>query len=251
MRVKTVLLDLDGTIYRGSELIDGALEAIHCITVHGLRLFFFTNNSEKNREQIAEKLNSMGISCGPSQIVNSGFVATQLIRDRSYRNVYLCGSENLRKEFVSAGIDLVPENEADVLVIGMDSEYDFGKMKKALNAAIRSKTIIACNVEKRFPCGKGQYCPGNGALVASIEYASGKRVDEILGKPNSFMFNYVLEQTGNEPGEILVVGDTYESDIAMAERCGAQHILIGSNEKYEGNSIVSIKDLPNELSRLI
>ncbi len=247
MTIKTVLMDLDGTVYRGTELIDGALETVRYINEHGLRLFFFTNNSEKNREQLAEKLDSMGIECEPSQIVNSGFVATQLIRGRDYRNVYLCGSENLRREFIDAGIDLVPENEADVLVIGMDSEFTFEKMKKGLNAAIRAKTVIACNIEKRFPCGNGQYCPGNGALVSSIEYASGRKVDEILGKPNSFMFDYVLERTGDAPDEILVVGDTYESDIVMAQRCGAKHILIGKNEVYDGICIRSIK----ELSRLI
>lgn len=190
-------MDLDGTVYRGNELISGALDAIKCIREKKLNLFFFTNNSEKNRQQIAEKLFGMGIVCDKEHIVNSGYVAIQYVKDHHYSGIFVSGSDVFKEEFINSGIKLVNEDEAETLVIGMDSKFDYQKMKKALNAANCAKRIIACNMEKNFPCSQNELCPGNGALVAAIIFSSGKTVDEIIGKPNTPMFDYVLKITNN------------------------------------------------------
>ncbi len=250
MPLRTILMDLDGTVYRGNELIEGASEAVKYIRDKGLGLFFFTNNSEKNRQQIADKLNGMGIDCCSKDIINSGYIATLLIKDRGYGRVFLSGSEPLKEEFEQNGIALVDSGDVDALVIGMDTHFTFEKMKQALNAALSAETIIACNVEKRYPCGEGKYCPGNGALVASIEYSSGKKVSEIIGKPNPPMLEYLMKLTGDSPEEVLVVGDTFESDIALAEKCHARGVLIGSRDGYSP-CIGSIADLPALLDRML
>ncbi len=249
MSLHTVLMDLDGTVYRGDELIDGAAETVRFIRSRGLRLFFFTNNSEKNRQQIADKLTGMGIDCGEGDIINSGYIAALMIKERGYGKVFLSGSDNLREEFERNGIPLAEDGDVDALVIGMDTRFTFEKMKRALNAALSAKTIIACNVEKRYPCGGGRFCPGNGALVASVEYASGKKATEIIGKPNTPMLDYLLKITGNSPDEVLVVGDTLESDIVLAEKCGARSVLIGSDGGYSP-CIESIADLPGLLEKM-
>ena len=250
MTLKTVLMDLDGTVYRGKELIDGAPEAIDYIRRRGLNLFFFTNNSEKNRQQIAERLINMGIDCSAEDVINSGYIAMLMIKDRRYGKVFLSGSPSLREEFLKGGIELTDGSDADVLVIGMDTEFTFQKMKSALNAALNAKVIIACNVERIYPCGEGKFCPGNGALVASIEYSSNRKVDEIIGKPNTPMLEYLMKITGDKPEEIVVVGDTFDSDIALAKKCHARGILIGSNPGCD-ICIGSIAELPGILEELI
>lgn len=246
MRIKAILMDLDGTVYRGRNIIPGALETIENIRSAGIRLFFFTNNSERTRTDIAGKLGGMGIPCTVEDIVSSGYVATRVVKKLGLKDVFVSGSEGLRKEFTDAGIPLTDGHECRTLVIGMDSGTDYAKMTVAVNAAINADTIIVCNKERVFPVENGALRPGCGAMVALIEYCSGKEADIVVGKPNAVMFDYVRDTMGCSPGEIMVVGDTYASDIAMARNCGALSVLIGDGPQ-DCTKVDSIADLPSVL----
>lgn len=229
--IKAVLMDLDGTVYQGNELIPGSKEIIDCIREIGIRLFFFTNNSGKTREDISNKLNLLGIDCSIDDIVSSGYAAAMYLKEQGISDTYICGTDALKLEFDRQGIKHSDSPSSKTMVIGFDSDYDYQKMKKAINAALSAEVIIACNLEKTYPCDNGDLCPGCGAMVSSIEFCSNKKSNVVIGKPNRYMFDYVKRLTGFDNQEIIVIGDTYESDIVMASLCSARSILISSNHQ--------------------
>lgn len=229
--VKVILLDLDGTVYQGNRLIDGADVFIEKMRSSGLRILFCTNNSSKSRSSVARKLVGLGIPCTEEDVISSGFMAVQYVVSSDLKKVYVSGTEEFRMEFQRCGVDLVDESEADNLVLSMDIDFNYSKMTKAVRAALKSKKIIICNRDKLFPKEDGVY-PGCGAIVASVLFCSDRDADVVLGKPNTYMLEYVSKITECSADKMIVIGDSLESDIAMAEAYGSRSILIGS--KREG-----------------
>ena len=240
---KAVLFDLDGTIYYGSRIIDGANDAIeHCREL-GKHVFFLTNNSTKTRRQVFERLQGMEISCAYREVMTSGYAAALWARREGLRNIYLCGSENLACEFEEQGVACAAAEQAENLLIGYDPAFDYAKMTAAVRVALRADKIIACNKEKVFQGEGAQWFPGCGGMVAPIEWCAGRSSDYVVGKPNTLMLRIVGEMLGLSASEMLVVGDTYESDILMANRYGSPSVLISSSEYDDTVSVGNIGEL--------
>lgn len=223
--IKAVLLDLDGTVYEGTRLIPGTDEAIRVMREKGLKVVFCTNNSSKSRISIAKKLVGMGIPCGKEDVVSSGFIAIEYAKNLKESKICLSGSDEIRGEFVKNGISLCEPEECEILIIGMDIEFDYPKMTYAVRAALNAKKIIVCNKDRLFPTETGPK-PGSGAIVGSILSAVDREEDLILGKPNTPMLEFISKTMGFEPEEMLMVGDTPSSDGAMAESYGSRFLLV-------------------------
>ncbi|WP_400256182.1 HAD hydrolase-like protein [Methanomethylophilus alvi] len=143
--------------------------------------------------------------------------------------------------FIEAGINVCNENEAETLVIGMDMEYSYEKMTKGLRAAIRSKKIIVCNEDRYFEKEDGIY-PGNGGMTSSILYCSNKKPDIIVGKPNTLMLEHFCKYQKYSKDEIIVIGDSDESDMIMANKFGCKFIQISKIDKKDIMTIKSLKE---------
>lgn len=241
MVIKAILLDLDGTVYNGNKLIDGVDKAIENMRMQNIQVAFCTNNSSKLPSSIALKLNKMGIDCCEPDILSSGMMAIKYVEKEKLDKVYILGTEEIKSGFISVGINVCDENEAEVLVIGMDTEYNYEKMTKGLRAAIRSKKIILCNKDRYFEKEDGIY-PGNGGMTSSILYCSNKEPDIIIGKPNTLMLEYFCRCQKYSKEEILVIGDSDESDMAMADNFGCKSILISKTDKKDRVTIRSLKE---------
>lgn len=244
-QVKVVLFDLDGTIYYGSRLIDGANDAIaHCRTL-GKQVFFVTNNSTKTRAQIMERLRGMGVSCSIDEVLTSGYVAALYAQKGRLENIYLCGSSDLACEFEQLGVSVVGEDEAKNLFIGFDPAFDYAKLAAAVRVAMRADKVIACNKEKVYQGENQVWLPGCGAMVAPIEWCSGHVSDYVIGKPNTLMLQLLCERLGLEKEQLMMVGDTYGSDILMANKFGCPSVLVGTQEYSDTVTVEHIGDLVN------
>ena len=241
--VKAVLFDLDGTVYYGNEIISGANEAIEHCRAQGKRVFFLTNNSTKTRQQVFDKLQGMGISCQLDEAVTSGYVSALYALQRGLRGVFICGSDSLRDELRSMGVELSGPGEAKILLIGYDPDFDYAKLTVAMRVAMQADEIIACNKERSFRGQDAELFPGCGGMVAPIEWCSGRSVDCVVGKPNTLPLEVLCREFGFEKDDLLMVGDTYESDIAMASRFGCASILVGEEERPDTVVIRSIGDI--------
>ena len=228
--IKAVLLDLDGTVYNGNKLIDGSDEAIAGMRDAGIHVLFCTNNSSKLPSSISKKLNDMGVDCVEEDVISSGMMAIQYVLDAGLDDLYVLGSEELKGGFIDHGITITDEKDVRSMVIGMDLEFDYVKMTSGLRAAFKADRIILCNEDRWFEKDDGMY-PGCGGMTSSILHCSGKQPDLVIGKPNVLMMEYVSRRYGYTPGEMLVIGDSMESDVAMACRYGSPYLLIDENRK--------------------
>ena len=221
---KAVAFALDGTVYRGSQLIDGVDEVIrHCRKL-GKSIFFLTNNSS--------------IDCTFREVLTSGYAAALHAHRERLSNVYVCGSKNLVSECEKLSVHAVEAEEAENMLIGLDPEFDYEKLAVAANVALGAGKVIACNKERSYPGEDQQLMPGCGGMVASVEWCSGRMVDLTIGK-----LKEVSEQLGLAPAEILVVGDTYDTDILMANKFGSPSVIVSSHVYGDTVSVENIREL--------
>lgn len=224
--VKVAVFDLDGTINYGESIIPGAKETVDALRAKGIKVIFATNNSGKTRGYLTEKLKRLGIECDVDDVYNSGYVAVRLIEEKGFRNTYVVGSDTFKEE-VSKVTNLVDEEHADTLVVGIDTKFDYERMSLGIRAAIRSRTIVFCNEDATYIGDGEKIYAGSGAMTSVISYCSGKRPDYIVGKPNTPMFDLISRNTGVPCNEMVMVGDSYRSDVGFARNAGAKAILIG------------------------
>lgn len=237
--IKAVVFDLDGTIYRGNELIRGAASVLRLLVRRGFQVLYFTNNSTRARAQIKEKLSRMGLNLELRQVYNSSYATGMYLRQNGFKKVFCIGTEGLISELKTQGIQIT-EQKPEAIVVGLDPEFDYRKLAMALRVFHKTKCpIIACNLDRNYPVEDG-LIPGCGPIVSSIEDACGKKTDAVIGKPNTFMLEMLLEDWGLKKEDILVVGDSYESDIVMARRFNCKSVLISGPGHIEESGIINL-----------
>lgn len=239
--IKAVLLDLDGTVYYGSKLIDGADKVVEAFRNAGKKVCFMTNNSTKSRGQICDKLLNMGLVCSREEIYTSGYAAALYARDRGYESVYIFGTGALESEFKEMGINV--SDKSDVVIIGYDMDFDYKKLTWALQVALHAKVLIACNREKHYPGENRMRMPGCGAMVGALEGSLGREVDYVVGKPNPLLLDIICNQRKLNKDEILVIGDTFESDIRMSQLYGCESIYIGTDIHKDTDRVSDINEI--------
>lgn len=243
--IDVVLFDLDGTVYFGSKLIPGANETINFFRKKHKKIYFTTNNSTKTRLQIYEKLISMGVFCKLEEILTSGYLATLYCKKNDLQNVYIFGSSNLIQEFNDMGISVNQNENAENLLIGYNPLMTYDDLTSALQVALHAKQIMACNRERTFPGENSKIMPGCGAMTAPIEWCVQRECDVIIGKPNTLMIDLLSEREEIKADRFIMIGDTFESDIRMANRAGCKSILISNNSNYDNTLVVhSIGEIP-------
>jgi HAD superfamily hydrolase (TIGR01450 family) len=236
--IKAVLFDLDGTLYLGNQLVDGVADVLNGLADHDLKPLYVTNNSSKSRKQLLQKLTGMGIRLELRQIYGAGYAAAVYAKEQGFRKIFCIGTQGLRDELEGVGIHACEdEQEAEALIIGMDPDFDDMKLAAAVKLLKRRCTAIACNKEIRYPGEHGKVLPGCGSIVAAVENASGNKIKRVVGKPSPHMLNLLCHDWNLKAQDILVVGDTYATDVIMAKRFGSKSILI-SRKKYKTTLVV-------------
>ncbi len=220
-----LLLDLDGTLYRGSQAVPGAPEALAAAAARGLGLAYLTNNASRSSTAVAEQLNEIGFRVSPEDIVTSAQVAARLLSRRLTRGarVLVLGSPALVAEVDAAG--LTPIDTADgaaAVVQGFSPDLGWHQLAEG-GLAIRAGALwVATNVDPTLPTERG-LLPGNGSLVAALQRATGAD-PEVAGKPRPPMFRAAIERSGSR--RPLMVGDRLDSDIAGANASGLPSLLV-------------------------
>jgi len=229
-RYRAFLVDLDGVLIRGQEPLPGAAEALQRLKELG-RVIVFSNNSTRSRRAFAERLTQLGLALTPEEIVNSAYIAAQHLRELAEAGagagsaqVYVIGEEGLREELELAGHRLVPPEEAEFLVVGLDRALTYEKLAGALRALLRGARFIATNVDPTLPA-PGGLLPGAGAIVGAIQ-GMGFPPEVVVGKPSIIAFKVALATAGVSPEECLVIGDRLETDILGANRAGLDSVLV-------------------------
>jgi 4-nitrophenyl phosphatase len=223
-----LVCDMDGVLYRGDAPIEGSAAAVDEMRRRGVRLVFCTNNSRSTVDQYVDKLARMGIQASPQEIVTSAVVTAEVLAKRRLNGAraIVVGGDGIRTELASIGIEIDDGPEpaaADLVVVGWDPGFDYEAMRKAAAAVMSGAEFIATNDDSAFPAPDGLW-PGAGAILASIERASGQRA-EVMGKPHDPMMETVTARLDGAR-EVAMVGDRPETDLAGGASRGWATVLV-------------------------
>ncbi|GAB4120126.1 MAG: TIGR01457 family HAD-type hydrolase [Fimbriimonadaceae bacterium] len=216
--------DLDGTIYRGDEAIDGAADTVRTLLDRGARVVYLTNNSAATPEGVSLKLQKMGIPCEPAWVYGTGPFAAQLCLERGYRQVHVVGEPALYRTIARAGLELATDRP-EAVVVGICRSLTYEMIAEASDHIRAGALFIATNTDATYPMAGGRLQPGAGAVVAAIQTAAG-REPEVLGKPAPAMLLAAMKEAGVEPANTLMVGDRYETDILCGQAAGCDTWLV-------------------------
>ncbi|MFV8826602.1 TIGR01457 family HAD-type hydrolase [Alkalihalobacterium sp. APHAB7] len=221
---KGFLIDLDGTVYRGKERIEEAVEWINTIHQTGLPYLFVTNNSSKTPEQVADTLKQMGVQCTSDHVFTTSMATANYIAQiEKAPKVFMIGEVGLEEALQSRGLELTVE-EANVVVMGIDREVTYEKFAKACLHVRNGATFISTNGDKAIPTERG-LLPGNGSLTSVVAVSTGV-TPTFIGKPESIIIEQALERLGTSKEETLMIGDNYDTDIMAGIRAGIDTLIV-------------------------
>jgi len=226
--IAAVFLDLDGTIYLGDGLIEGASQFLDRLEQHGIRRFFLSNNSSKSVSQYLEKLRIMGIDATEGEILLSTHDLISWLSDEGVVDTFLVGTEGMREMLESSGFSTVSD-DPEYVVLGYDTEINYGKLATASIHLHNGVPMVASHPDMVCPSPVGDL-PDTGAYMALFEATTGVRPKHVCGKPNKGMILHKIKEIGIQPSNCAMVGDRLYTDMEMADRAGVHGILVLSGE---------------------
>jgi NagD protein len=219
-----LLLDMDGVIYRGSELIDGARDFVRSLIEHDVPFRFLTNNSQRTRRDVATKLQRLGLPVESYHIYTCSMATARFLsRQTPGGTAYVIGEGGLMTALHHNGFAIV-DKDPDYVVVGEGRTLSFEQIETALRMILAGARLVATNLDPNCPTDKGMR-PGCGATVAMLETAAGVKAFSV-GKPSPFMLSDACIDLGLPFEKVVMVGDTMSTDILGAVQLGLRSVLV-------------------------
>lgn len=214
--IKCFLMDMDGTIFLGNQLLPGAEDWLALLRKRGIAHYFLTNNSSRSQLDYVKKLKNLGLSVPEEKIFTSG-EATVLYLQKEFpeATLYVVGTPSLQQEFARHGFSQDPIS-ADVAVLGFDTTLTYEKLWRLCDLVTAGKPYIATHPDINCPIENG-FKPDIGAMIALVAASTGRRPDVIVGKPYAPIVNALADKTGFAVEEHCMIGDRLYTDIALGQ----------------------------------
>lgn len=218
------LIDLDGTMFRGEELIDGAKEFIDYIYQQGIPYLFITNNSTYSRDMIIQKLHRLGITVSEENVLTSAMATAKYIRNNYGKaRCFVIGEEGLKNALIVENMILTDE-QCDVVVVGLDRNISYENLAKACLRIREGAQFVITNQDAAIPTERG-LLPGNGAIASSIAVSTG--VEPLcIGKPETTIMDEAIKMLGVSRKKILMIGDNYNTDIMAGLQANIDTLMV-------------------------
>ncbi len=227
---KAFIFDMDGVLYRGRDPLPGVADLFNALTVRGIPFLLATNNSMATPASYVVRMAEMGVEVVESQIQTSATATRDYLLgeiDPSSR-ILIVGMPALAEQiFTGTSFQAVtddPEEQIDAVVVGLDLEFTYAKLRRASDAIREGARYVATNADATLPHETGMQ-PGAGSVVAALSTASGKS-PIVVGKPETLMMLKGIEQLGVQPQEAVMVGDRLDTDILSGHRAGLKTALV-------------------------
>ncbi|KAF8065853.1 PGLP2 [Scenedesmus sp. PABB004] len=241
------VFDLDGTLWRGSELIDGVVEALQLLLRLGKQVLYLTNNSMHSRARYAQKCAALGLPASEASIYSSSYSAALYLDSIGFdrtKKVYVVGERGIMDELAAVGIDcfggpddnerrvsfaaeMAHDPQVGAVVCGVDPGLNYYKVQYASLCILNNPgcLFIATNSDAR-----GHFTPrtewaGAGATVGAIK-AVVEREPVLTGKPSTFTFDAIARTHGVAADRAIIVGDRLDTDIAWGHAAGLTTLLV-------------------------
>ncbi|MEF8819292.1 MAG: HAD-IIA family hydrolase [Haloferacaceae archaeon] len=228
--MRGVVLDVDGTVLRGSSLVPGARAGLDALAAADTRRLFVSNNPTKAPDAYAERLRAAGVDADADGVVTSGTTTVAyLCEHHPEARALVVGEDGLREQIRTAGLTVV-DGEAsadavDVVVASIDRDLSYDDLSAALWALQDGAALVGTDPDRTIPT-EGRDLPGSGAVVGAVSHVADRTPDAVLGKPSETARRIVRERLGLPPEDCLVVGDRLDTDVALGARAGMETALV-------------------------
>lgn len=230
------LIDMDGVVYRGSELIPGADKFIQQLRERNIPFLFLTNNSQRTRRDVAAKLARMGIDVEEQHVFTCAMATARFLASQKPNGTaFVIGEGGLLTALHQNGYAVV-DHEPDYVVVGEGRTFNLELVEAAVRMILGGAKLIATNMDPSCPTSNGLR-PGCGAMVAMLETATGAKAFSV-GKPSPVMMRTARKELGLTTDETTMIGDTMETDILGGVQLGYHTVLVLSG----GTSLASLND---------
>ena len=238
--LRGLMLDLDGTVYQDNRLIAGAAETIAALRERGYRLRFVTNTTNKRRETIRDRLDTLGIEAKSSEIFTAPVAASLMLRRHPEARCWVVTRGDAIQEFQGLKLD---QDRPDFVVLGDLMEgFTFELLNRIFRKLNAGAELIALQKNRYWLTG-GKLTLDMGPFVAALEFATGRSA-RVVGKPSGEFFRLALSHLDLVPHQVAMVGDDWESDIAGAQRVGLRTILVRTG-KYRAGDCEKLETPPD------
>lgn len=228
--IRNFLLDMDGTLYLGPNLIDGAASFIAYLHESGRQCLFLTNNPTKDARLYSEKLKKLGIPATPDEVLTAGEATVRFLWDETpFRRVYAVAPPSFEEELRRSGFTLC-ETGPEAVVLAFDTTLTYKKLERACLYVAAGLPYFATNPDKVCPTEYGAI-PDCGSLAALIEAAT-CRTPRFIGKPSAALARMAMSKLGAPPHATAIVGDRLYTDMRMAYDAGIVSVLVLSGETH-------------------
>jgi NagD protein len=219
------LIDMDGVIYRGSELIPGADRLIAQLQDRDIPFLFLTNNSQRTRRDVATRLRRMGIGVTERHVFTCAMATARFLAQQKPRGTaYVIGEGGLLQALHEHDYAIV-DHDPDYVVVGEGRAFTLEMVETAVRMILGGAKLIATNLDPNCPTRDGSVRPGCGAMVSMLETATGIKAFSV-GKPSPVMMRQARKELGLETAQTTMIGDTMETDILGGVQMGYRTVLV-------------------------
>ncbi len=221
---KSYLIDMDGVIVRGSELIPGADAFLDRLHQREIKFLILTNNPLYTPRDLQHRLQRIGINVTAEHVYTSALATAQFLKkQRPEGTAFVIGESGLTQALHEAGYVLTDHNP-DYVVVGETTALNYERLAQAARLVSQGARFIATNPDPSGP-GDGGLVPACGAIAAFIQTATGVE-PYFVGKPNALMMRTALRYLNEHSENAIMVGDRMETDIRVGTEAGLETVLV-------------------------
>lgn len=226
--IENILLDLDGTVYVGSQPVNGAGHAITQLRSQGKNVFFLSNNSSKNKADYVQRLQTLGIESSIEEIVLSTDGVINYLKQEKVDSIHVLGTNSLKKTLLDAGFQ-IDSAKPEYVIVGYDTELSYQKLITACKYINDGADLLATHCDIFCPSEYGPI-PDIGSMLEMLRLTTGKVPKRIFGKPAPEMIEPLVRPFGLDLSKTLIIGDRLHTDIQMSKNAGCLGMLVLTGE---------------------
>ncbi|HUS71890.1 MAG TPA: HAD-IIA family hydrolase [Sedimentisphaerales bacterium] len=221
---KGYICDMDGVIYHGNKLIEGAREFVDWLKAEKKQFVFLTNSSARSPEQLRKHLSDMGIEIGERHFMTSALAtASFLAGQQPNARVYVIGESGLISALNDKGFCIDHVNP-DYVIVGETRTYNYEQIEHAIRFVLRGAKLIGTNPDVTGPSEAG-IVPACRALISPIEMATDRKA-YFIGKPNPLIMRHAIKKIKCRREETLIIGDRMDTDIIAGIESEIETVLV-------------------------
>lgn len=221
---KSYLIDMDGVIVRGNEMVPGADGFIERLHQRGIKFLILTNNPMYTPGDLQHRLQRLGMRLTIDHFYTSAMATAAFLKaQKPNGTAFVMGESGLSEALHEVGYVLT-DHRPDYVVLGETMSYSYARITQGVRLIEEGARFIATNPDASGP-GEGGLVPACGAVAALIETATGVK-PYFVGKPNPLMMRTALRYLEEHSENAIMVGDRMDTDIRTGTESGMETVLV-------------------------